>query len=92
MVKSESAKAKYIISTIPDLLLRGTDNLRLVKTCRRLNSDAFIIANAEITKMIHPLKMAGANYVVLPYSLVAEEIARMLLDPTESPLPPSGGV
>ncbi len=50
----------------------------LVKMCRDLNPDAFIIANADSKKMIHPLKMAGANYVVLPYSLGAEDIARFL--------------
>lgn len=78
------SKARFIISTIPDLLLRGTDNMQLVRTCRRLNPEGFIIANADVKALIHPLKRAGANYVVLPYTLVAEEIALMFLERQES--------
>ncbi len=72
--------AKYVISTIPDLLLRGISNTELVRNCRRLNPDAFIIATADLKDLIHPLKVAGANYVILPYSLLAKNIAGIFLD------------
>lgn len=71
--------AKYILSTIPDLLLRGTSNIDLVRVCRKLNREAYIIATADLKNSIHPMKVAGANYVVLPYSLLAQNIAGLFI-------------
>ena len=35
-----------MVSTVPDDLMRGTDNRRLVESVRRINPKAIIIANA----------------------------------------------
>ena len=39
-------RAEVVVSTVPDDLMRGIDNRRLVATVRKLNAKAIIIANA----------------------------------------------
>lgn len=74
------AGADVILSTIPDMMLKNTSNLVLVKTCRMLAPEAVIVATADSTKQIEDLKIGGANEVLLPYSLIGDSIAAMLLD------------
>jgi len=71
--------AKIIISTIPDILLKGTSNAQLVRMCRKLNTHAFIIANADTPQQIAELKQVGANEVMLPYFETAAHLAEILL-------------
>lgn len=66
--------ARLIISTIPDMLLKGTDNLSLVKTCRALAPEAHIIAIADHAEHQQRLHQAGASSVILHYALVAERL------------------
>lgn len=73
------ASASIILSTIPDMLLKNTSNLSLVKTCRLLAPNAVIVATADSTEQIEDLKINGANEVLLPYSLIGDHIARMIL-------------
>ncbi|MBL0266953.1 MAG: cation:proton antiporter [Leptospiraceae bacterium] len=68
--------AAMIISTVPDLLLKGTSNLKLTKVCRELSPDAVIYATAEMPEQIPALEQAGANFVILPYSLAGKTLAR----------------
>jgi len=58
-------KAKVIISTIPDDVLKGTNNTLLTKMLRHLNPDAAIISNAVTIDSIAPMYEAGASYVML---------------------------
>ncbi|MCK5480905.1 MAG: cation:proton antiporter, partial [Gammaproteobacteria bacterium] len=58
-------KAKVIACTIPDDVLKGTTNLRIVKAARRINPDAVIIANAIKLEDSRKLYEAGADYVFL---------------------------
>jgi Kef-type K+ transport system membrane component KefB len=74
------AGAEIILSIIPDMLLKGTNNLSLVKTCRTLAPNAFIVATADSTEQIETLKMKGANEVILPYSLIGETVTQILMD------------
>lgn len=73
-------QAKIILSTIPDVLLRGTNNLKLVTMCRALSPQAMIVATADFKHQIEPLKQSGANYVVLPYSLAGERLGDFLIE------------
>jgi Kef-type K+ transport system membrane component KefB len=73
------AESKIIVSSIPDLLLRGTNNIRLVRMCRALNSEAFIIATADLNHQINDLKNAGANEVLLPYFEAAAHLSEVLV-------------
>jgi voltage-gated potassium channel Kch len=56
-------KAEVLICTIPDSLLKGTSNERLVRLLRSLNSTAKIIGTAEVLGQVPVLLEAGANYV-----------------------------
>ncbi|WP_373049896.1 cation:proton antiporter domain-containing protein [Thalassovita aquimarina] len=69
-------RAKVILCTISDDLLRGISNLELVKVLRRLNPTATIISNAIEMKSIAELRAAGADIVYMSRL----EVAHALLD------------
>jgi voltage-gated potassium channel Kch len=75
-------RAHVIISTVPDDLMRGIDNRRLVENVRKLNPSAVIIANAIVFADVRPIYEAGADYVYLSRL----ETARGLNDALESAL------
>jgi voltage-gated potassium channel Kch len=71
-------QAEVIISAIPDALLKGVNNLALVKACRVLAPNATLIATADLPEQVRELKHAGANEVILPYSMAGEYLANYL--------------
>ncbi|MBS0658719.1 MAG: cation:proton antiporter [Verrucomicrobia bacterium] len=57
------ANAEVIVCTIPDSLLKGTTNEKLVRQVRALNPTAKILVSAEqLSEYVH-LRLAGADYV-----------------------------
>jgi Trk K+ transport system NAD-binding subunit len=70
--------AKVVLSTIPDMLLKATDNMKIVKTCRTLAPQATIVATADSSEQAEKLKKAGANEVLLPYTMAGEFLANFL--------------
>lgn len=57
------ANAEVIVCTIPDSLLKGTTNEKLVRQVRTLNPTAKILVSAEqLSEYVH-LRLAGADYV-----------------------------
>lgn len=66
--------AKLVLSTIPDPLLVGTDNLRLIKHIQRLCPHAKILVTAENTPSALEMYAAGADYVLLPRMLAAQHV------------------
>ncbi len=58
-------EASVIVCTIPDDLLRGTSNRRLVRMVRRLSPGALIVANALEFPEMQAVYEAGADYVYL---------------------------
>jgi len=59
-------KAEVLISSVPDSLLKGTTNERLVRLLRELNPSAKIIATADVLAGADQLLDAGADYVTVP--------------------------
>jgi Kef-type K+ transport system membrane component KefB len=59
-------KAEVLISSVPDSLLKGTTNERLVRLLRELNPTAKIIATADVLEGADQLLGAGADYVTVP--------------------------
>ncbi len=55
--------ARVLICTVPDSVLKGTTNERLVRLLRGLNPKAKIIATAEKLSQAELLMEAGADYV-----------------------------
>ncbi|PKN83021.1 MAG: hypothetical protein CVU51_12985 [Deltaproteobacteria bacterium HGW-Deltaproteobacteria-1] len=74
------AKAEIIFSTIPDMLLKKTSNLSLVKTCRTLAPNTVIVAPADLTEQMEKLKKKDANDVLLPNSLIGGNLAWIIFD------------
>jgi len=58
-------RAKIIICTIPDDLLRGVTNEKIVKLVREINPKATIIANATEFMDVKMIYDAGADFVYL---------------------------
>jgi voltage-gated potassium channel Kch len=58
-------RARVVVSTVPDDLMRGTDNRRLVESVRRLSPNAIIIANAVNIADCDAIYAAGADYVFM---------------------------
>jgi len=56
-------RAEVFICTVPDSILKGTTNERLVRMLRGLNPKAQIIATAEVLAQVDTLLSAGADYV-----------------------------
>jgi voltage-gated potassium channel Kch len=72
--------ARIVLSTVSDDFLRGTDNMTLLRTVRRLNPAARVIVCAETLAQARRMYAEGAAFVVLP----RVESARAFLDVVEA--------
>lgn len=72
--------ARLILCTIPDMLLKGTSNLTLVRGLRTLAPHATIVATADGDGHERELLDAGATAVVRPYDLMAERLVPMAVE------------
>lgn len=72
-------KAKVIMCTIPDDLLRGINNAQLVKAVRGLCPDAIIVANAVDTSDSDAVYQAGADYVYMSRVETARTLEGLVL-------------
>lgn len=70
--------AELVVSTIPDTMLKGTDNLRLLKQARRLAPHARVIVTANRAASALELYEAGADYVFVPRLHSAAEMAEVV--------------
>jgi Kef-type K+ transport system membrane component KefB len=70
--------AEIIICTVPDVLLKGVSNRKLLQQLRELNPTAQIIVHAELLSEIPGLYAAGAGYVSAPRLLEAAELLRAI--------------
>ncbi|MCP4328184.1 MAG: hypothetical protein GY791_07095 [Alphaproteobacteria bacterium] len=68
-------RAKIVVSTVPDDVLRGITNRQLVRMIRQLNPTASIIANAITIEEIPRLYAAGADFVYLERIEAAKAVA-----------------
>jgi Kef-type K+ transport system membrane component KefB/voltage-gated potassium channel Kch len=66
--------AEVIVCTVPDSLLKGITNEKLVRQLRELNPTARIIAPAELLDEVPRLRAAGADYVSLARLNVAADL------------------
>ena len=65
LIHAGVSKAKVIVCTIPDDMLKGTTNEQIVIMAKHINPDAIIIANAIELKDCKALYDAGADFVFL---------------------------
>jgi Kef-type K+ transport system membrane component KefB len=71
-------RAKIVVSTIPDNVLRGITNRQLVLMIRQINPAATIIANAITIDEVPRLYDAGADFVYLERIEAAKAVADAL--------------
>ncbi|WP_407147770.1 cation:proton antiporter [Bradyrhizobium sp. ORS 86] len=65
LVHAGIGKAEIIILSVPDFLLVGADNEKLVRHVRTLNPTAKIVATADLLADVEELYKAGADYVTV---------------------------
>ena len=58
-------KSELIILSVPDSLLKGANNEKLVRHVRTLNPTAKIVATADMLRDVNDLYKAGADYVTV---------------------------
>ena len=81
------SRAEILICTLPDTILRGTNNLTLVRQLRELNPSAKIIATAEALAAVSALYAAGADYVNVPRVNDAAQLCAVLGGAFDNTLP-----
>jgi len=70
--------AKLVISTIPDQILKGTDNARLLKKIRQLSPHAKAIVTADSPQKALDLYELGADFVFLPRMHGSAQVAQII--------------
>ncbi|HEY5346198.1 MAG TPA: cation:proton antiporter [Verrucomicrobiae bacterium] len=60
------AHAEVIICSLPNMVLKGADNMKILRQLRELNPSGKIIVHAELLANIPALYAAGASYVTAP--------------------------
>jgi Kef-type K+ transport system membrane component KefB len=70
--------AEILICSLPNTVLKGANNLRLLRQLRELNPAAQIVVHAELLSDIPQLYAAGANYVSAPRLLEASDLLHVL--------------
>jgi Kef-type K+ transport system membrane component KefB len=81
-------KAELILLSVPDSLLKGANNEKLVRHVRTLNPTARIVATADLLADVGDLYAAGADYVTVTrlsdahelYTVIAAADAGLLVD------------
>jgi hypothetical protein len=74
LVHAGVGKAELIILSVPDSLLKGANNEKLVRHVRTLNPAAKIVATADLLADVNDLYAAGADYVTVTRLSDAHEL------------------
>jgi hypothetical protein len=72
--------ARVLLCTIPDSLLKGTTNARLLRKLRAIAPDATIIVTSEVLDQARELYRDGASFVYSPRLMSVRELAEIVLD------------
>ena len=68
------AECEIIICSLPNMVLKGADNLKMLRQLRELNPGAKIIVHSELLADIPILYAAGASFVIAPRLLEAADL------------------
>ena len=72
------AGAEIIICSLPNMVLKGANNLKILRQLRQLNPKAKIVVHAELISDVPGLYAAGADYVSTPRLLEATDLLQVL--------------
>jgi len=76
--------ARFILSTIPDLLLKGVDNVTLVRMCKAIAPRANVIATADDAMHEQRLRAEGAAATVRIYEITADALVEAVTESTRA--------
>ena len=68
-------EAKVILSTIPDSVLKGTSNVRILRQLRAMAPDAKVIVTSEVLEHAREMYLEGAAYVLIHRFVGATHLA-----------------
>ena len=71
-------ESEIIICSLPNTVLRGANNLKMLRQVRELNPTAHIVVHAELLSDIPGLYEAGASYVSAPRLLEATDLLHVI--------------
>ena len=66
--------AKVLISAVPDSLLKGTSNQRLLRQLNQMAPEASVIVTSEIIAAASQMYQEGAGFVMVPRMMGAQEL------------------
>ena len=72
------AHAEVIICSLPNMVLKGANNLKILRQLRELNPQGKIIVHAELLSDVPALYEAGASFVTAPRLLEAGDLLHAL--------------
>ena len=78
LLHAGAGKAEIIILSVPDALLKGATNAKLVRHVRSLNPNATVVATADVIADVTELYEAGASYVTVPRLTDADELFKVI--------------
>ncbi len=78
LVHAGIESAEILVCSIPDFLLKGITNERLVRQLRQINPNATIVAPADLMGDVETLYAAGADYVTVSRLTEAGELREVL--------------
>jgi Trk K+ transport system NAD-binding subunit len=73
-----ASHAEIIVCSLPNTVLKGANNLKILRQVRDLNPHSQIIVHAERLDDLPALYAAGANYVTAPRLLEAADLLHVL--------------
>ncbi|HEY5042352.1 MAG TPA: cation:proton antiporter [Verrucomicrobiae bacterium] len=72
--------AEIVVCSLPNTVLKGANNLKILRQLRELNPCGKIIVHSELLSDVPELYAAGADYVTAPRLLEAADLLRFLDD------------
>jgi Kef-type K+ transport system membrane component KefB len=72
------AHAEVVICSLPNMVLKGANNLKILRQLRELNPHGKIVVHAELLADLPALYAAGATFVTAPRLLEAADLLRVL--------------
>ena len=83
LVHAHIEGARLMVSTLPDMLLRGIDNIGLVKLCKEIAPEAMVAVTADDAFHESRLRAAGADFVNRPNELCGGWFAELVTEVAE---------
>ena len=78
LIHAGVGKAELIILSVPDSLLKGANNEKLVRHVRSINPTAKIVSTADLLHDVEDLYAAGADYVTVARISDAHELYKVI--------------